>query len=237
VSRTHLFAYRDRLVGEHAVAGVAVTDASIDLGPRTTREQAGVHLERIEASIGAVPVMMSQVHGNDVAVITEPHRLGQSPTADAMVTTTRGVALMATAADCVPVLLADPDIGVIGAAHSGRPGLAAGVATQTVAAMRDLGATRIIAWIGPHVCGGCYEVPEQLRDEVAALVPAAYAETTWGTPALDIGNGVRAQLSGAGVAEIRTVDRCTREDPQLHSYRRDGAASGRFAGMIWLESA
>ena len=102
--------------------------------------------------------------------------------------------LMVRAADCVPVLLADPVAGVIGAAHPGRPGLAAGVVPATVAAMRERGATDITAWIGPHVCGGCYEVPAEMRDEVGALVPAAVATTTWGTPALDLGAGVRAQL-------------------------------------------
>jgi len=99
--------------------------------------------------------------------------------------------------------------------------------------MREAGAARLVAWVGPHVCGGCYEVPEEMRAEVSALVPAAYAETTWGTPALDIGAGVRAQLAATGV-EVVDVGGCTREDPLLHSYRRDGAAAGRLAGLVWM---
>jgi copper oxidase (laccase) domain-containing protein len=140
---------------------------------------------------------------------------------------------MVRVADCVPVLLADPIAGVVGAVHSGRPGLALGVAVRAVERMRDAGAGRLVAWVGPHVCGGCYEVPEQLRAEVAARVPAAYAETTWGTPALDIGAGVRAQLEAVDV-EVVLAGGCTREDPALHSYRRDGAAAGRLAGLVWM---
>ena len=76
--------------------------------------------------------------------------------------------LLVRAADCVPVLLVAPDGGVIGAVHSGRPGLVPGVVPATVARMRELGAGRIEGWIGPHVCGRCYEVPEQMRADVAA---------------------------------------------------------------------
>ena len=68
--------------------------------------------------------------------------------------------------------------------------------------MRELGADEITAWIGPHVCGRCYEVPESMRAEVAAVVPESFAETSWGTPALDIGAGVRAQLARAGVTVV-----------------------------------
>ncbi len=103
-----------------------------------------------------------------------------------------------------------------------------------VARMRELGATVITAWIGPHVCGACYEVPEQMRDEVAAVVPEARATTSWGTPALDLGAGVRVQLEAAGVSHVQVVGGCTREDTDFPSYRRDGDASTRFAGVIWM---
>jgi copper oxidase (laccase) domain-containing protein len=73
-----------------------------------------------------------------------------------------------------------------------------------------------------------------MRAEVSAVVPEAHAETSWGTPALDIGAGVRAQLSRVGVEEVIEVAGCTLEDRGLHSYRRDGAAAGRFAGLVWL---
>ena len=133
----------------------------------------------------------------------------------------------------MPVLLVAPDEGVIGAAHSGRPGLVAGVVPATVARMRELGAGRIEGWIGPHVCGRCYEVPEQMRADVAAVVPDSYAETSWGTPSVDLGAGVRAQLEELDVA-VNDVSRCTRESDDLYSYRRDGERAGRLAAVVRL---
>ena len=102
---------------------------------------------------------------------------------------------------------------------------------EVVRRMREMGAIRITAWIGPHVCGRCYEVPEQMRDDVTAVVPAARATTSWGTPALDIGAGVRAQLE-AEDCRVLDVSACTRETSALYSHRRDGAGAGRLAGLI-----
>jgi polyphenol oxidase len=99
--------------------------------------------------------------------------------------------------------------------------------------MRALGALQVTAVIGPHVCGRCYEVPDQLRAEVAERVPAAYAETSWGTPSLDIGAGVRWQLEQLGCTVVDAT-RCTLESEDLFSYRRQGQASGRLAGVVRL---
>jgi YfiH family protein len=142
---------------------------------------------------------------------------------------------MVRAADCVPVLFADPGAGVVGAAHAGRQGLATGVVTRTVERMRGLGAGEVTAWIGPHVCGSCYEVPAGLQDEVGAVVPESVATTSWGTPALDLGAGVWAQLERAGVIVV-DVARCTRESPDLYSFRRDGEHAGRLAGLVRLRA-
>ncbi len=187
-------------------------------------------LAEVATATGVRPQVMRQVHGRVV------RRVGAAaqdpPEADGLVCDVPGVALLARAADCVPVLLADAERGVIGAAHAGRPGVAAGVVPSVVAEMRALGAEQLTAWVGPHVCGGCYEVPERMRAEVAALVPETWSTTTWGTPSLDLGAGVRAQLAAAGCA-VRAVAGCTREDARWPSYRRDGAAAGRFAGVVW----
>ena len=227
-----MFAYRDHREGDVRV-DVAFTDSSVDLQELGAR--LAVDLPRVEEACGVRFARLHQVHGDDVLRVDAPGSVppGGAPTGDALVTTTRGQGLMVRVADCVPVLLADPVAGVVGAVHSGRPGLALGVAVRAVERMRDAGADRLVAWVGPHVCGGCYEVPEELRAEVAARVPAAYAETTWGTPALDIGAGVRAQLEAVDV-EVVLAGGCTREDPALHSYRRDGAAAGRLAGLVWM---
>ena len=181
-------------------------------------------------------VRMHQVHGADVKVVDHAHLDAVEPpsvVADGLVTRLPGVVLMVRVADCVPLLLADVDRGVVGAAHAGRPGLVAGVVPNTLAAMRDLGAERITAWLGPHVCGSCYEVPQEMRAEVATVVPEAYAETSWGTPAVDVGGGVRAQLAASDV-EVVDASRCTIEDEDLYSYRRQGKQSGRLAGLVWV---
>jgi YfiH family protein len=181
---------------------------------------------------GARLADLYQVHGREV-VVAEP---GTRPEADGIVTTSYDVVLMVRAADCVPVLLADARAGVIGAAHAGRRGMALGVVPATVERMRELGADRITAWLGPSVCGSCYEVPEQLREEVAVVEPASRATTSWGTPALDVAAGVRAQLERAG-ALVEDVRACTCEREDLYSYRRDRAAAGRQAGLIRLRGA
>ncbi|WP_420813388.1 polyphenol oxidase family protein [Nocardioides albidus] len=182
-------------------------------------------------TLGVSVAWARQVHGAEVATVGRAD--DPAPRADGLVTAERGVALMVRVADCVPVVIADPAAGVVGVAHAGRRGVELGIVPRTVDRMRDLGATRLEAWVGPHICGRCYEVPAALREEVAARVPATYAETSWGTPALDLGAGVGAQLAAAGVT-VTTMPGCTLEDRTYHSYRRDGAAAGRFAGLVWL---
>ena len=172
---------------------------------------------------------MEQVHGTEVVTVEAARTTREQ--CDALVTDRPDVVLMALVADCVPILLADPRAGVIGAAHAGRLGMVGGVATACVEQMRRLGAREITAWVGPHVCGHCYEVPAELREQVAAVEPVTASVTSWGTPALDIGAGVTAQLERAGVAVV-DVAPCTLESPDLYSHRRDGADAGRFAGVI-----
>ncbi len=193
-------------------------------------------MEAFAGAADASAALMVQVHGADVAVVDRdpgPAVAGTDglPRVDALVTALPGVTLVVRVADCVPVLLADDVRGVVAAVHAGRAGLAAGVVLAALGAMRDLGAEQVVAWVGPHVCGRCYEVPAELREEVAALVPEARAETSWGTPALDIGAGVVAQLRGAGV-EVLSASACTLEASDLYSYRRDGAGAGRLAGLV-----
>jgi YfiH family protein len=160
---------------------------------------------------------------------------GPSEPADAMYTDVPGLALCVLVADCVPVLLADPGVGLVGAAHAGREGMAAGVVPALVTAMSSAGAepARMRALIGPGICGACYEVPEGMRARVAAVVPAAGCTTRAGTPGLDVAAGVGAQLAAAGITDVTADGRCTRESRELYSYRRDGA-TGRFAGLVWL---
>ena len=154
---------------------------------------------------------------------------------DALVTSTPGLALGVLVADCVPVLLADAAAGVVAAAHAGRRGVAASIVAAVTAHMRARGADpgRTTAWVGPAICGGCYEVPEAMQADVARVVPAAAAVTRAGRPALDLPAAVVDQLNAAGVLDVRRDGRCTAEDPDLFSYRRDGR-TGRTAGVVLL---
>jgi YfiH family protein len=230
--------HRDRFEGD-LVIEVAFTGVDLDLGDRATPVIRDRALSAIAHESGASPVLMRQVHGCDVAAVEAERDLAAAiaaPTADAMVATQPGVALLARAADCVPVLLGCPDTGLVSAVHAGRQGLVAGVVGQAITTLRDRGASRIVACIGPHVCGACYEVPDAMAAEVDRAVPGTRSTTSWGTAAIDLGVGVEAQLAASGVTEIRSVPVCTREDPTWPSYRRDGEAATRFAGMVWSHS-
>jgi hypothetical protein len=185
---------------------------------------------------GATLADMHQVHGADVVEWSpSAPRAGASgsPSCDGIVTTQPNVVLAVRVADCVPVLVAHADAGVVGAAHAGRKGVVEAVVPATVERMRGLGARRLTAWIGPHICGACYEVPADMQADVAHVEPATLAATSWGTPSLDLGAGVRAQLERLDV-EVVDVSRCTRESADLYSHRRDGAAAGRLAGLVRL---
>ncbi|MEU9781217.1 peptidoglycan editing factor PgeF [Streptomyces phaeochromogenes] len=230
------FAFTDRWGGVSAVPyeelnlGGAVGDDADSV--RANRELAA-------KSLGLDPelvVWMNQVHGPDVAVVDGPWGDRPVPKVDAVVTRRRGLALAVLTADCTPVLLADPVAGVVAGAHAGRPGMVAGVVPAAVAAMVELGAepARIVARTGPAVCGRCYEVPDTMRAEVAAVEPAAYAETSWGTPAVDVTAGVHAQLERLGVRDREQSPVCTLESDDHFSYRRD-RTTGRLAGYVWLD--
>lgn len=227
------YAFTDRYGGVSA----APYD-ELDLGDHVGDDPAAVaeNRRRLAAAldIGADRlVLMQQVHGRDVAVVDGPRDADDPPVADALVTRTPGLALVVLVADCVPVLLAARRGDVVGVVHAGRKGVAAGVVTATVEAMAALGARpdRMVAVVGPAVCGPCYEVPAGLADEVAAAVPATRATSRAGTPALDLRAGVGAQLVAAGVRTVEVDPWCTVESPDLYSHRRDGV-TGRFAGVV-----
>ena len=205
---------------------------ALEGGDDQTAVRHNLHRVLDDFAPGAELCDLVQVHGVDVAVV-EPQSPVARPEADALVTREPDVVLMVRVADCLPVLLHAPDIGAVAAVHCGRLGLLAGVVPRTLETLRAWGETGITAWIGPHVCGACYEVPAAMQDEVVAVVPAARATTSWGTPSLDLGAGVRAQLE-AGGATVVDVSRCTREAADLYSYRRDGLGAGRQAGLIRL---
>jgi YfiH family protein len=195
---------------------------------------------KVAAAIGLPPerlVFSEQVHGNTAVIVDGPP--ATPPVADGLVTHVPGLALVVMVADCVPVLLADAEVGVVAVAHAGRRGVELGIVTSTVRAMEDLGADplRTHAWLGPAIGSCCYEVPADMQADVAAVAPGVLdggGRTRAGAPSLDLRAGVLGQLRELGVDKVGVIGGCTQDDPEQYSYRRDGT-TGRFAGIIWLE--
>lgn len=187
---------------------------------------------RLAGALGGPQLVFGdQVHGTGVAVVSGPHE-DAVPATDGLVTSTPGVALVMMGADCLPVLLAADN--VVGAAHVGRAGLAAGVLPELLRVLREQGAGEVVARIGPGICGRCYEVPVELAEAVEAAAPGSRTTTRAGTPAVDLTAGARRQLLDAGVEDVVAVGGCTLEQPgRFFSYRRDGV-TGRHAGVIVL---
>ena len=207
---------------------------SLNLGTSNGDDSARVqrNIELVATGFGVDRlVRMTQVHGADV-VWTADVADGDIPTADALLTDQPGVGALVRVADCTPIVLTAADEPLAGVVHCGREGLVRGVVPAALAELRDRGATLIEAWIGPRACGRCYELPETMADAVAKVVPEARSTTSWGTPAVDIGAGVIAQLLAEGVRVTDlAADKCTIEHDEWFSYRRQGQDSGRFGAV------
>jgi len=165
---------------------------------------------------------MKQVHGNSIQITSDA-----SPDlseVDGLVTNQKSIALAVQVADCLPLLL-QSDIAVA-AVHVGRKGLVNGVAIAAVAAMKELGAARITGVVGPHICGKCYEVDQEMFDAITRVHPATKS------------TGRNLNLY-AGLAEqipeipLENLNICTLENPDYFSFRR-GGETGRQVGVICL---
>lgn len=193
-------------------------------------DQLGVARERL--------FLVSQVHGRAVefAVEGEDARAFAKREADAVATRRSGFACGTRVADCVPILLADPSTGAVAAVHSGWRGTVLGVALAAVDVLRQDGAgSSLVAAIGPHIEACCFEVGDEVAEEIAACVPsgAAAIDRRRAKPHVDLRRIIAEQLESVGVTAIDHVPGCTRCDAaRFHSFRRDGAASGRMLGAI-----
>jgi len=183
--------------------------------------------EKLRQRVGEF-VLMSQVHGDTVFVVDQVPT--EVPVADALITANPEIALVVMVADCIPLLLRSEKL--VAAVHVGRAGLMNSIALKTVAKMRTLGATSISGSIGPAICGRCYEVPQELHDEVIALHPLASSKTRTGTPSLDLSKALIASLSEVGVP-VGISAGCTLEDDSSFLFRRN-KITGRQAGVIKL---
>lgn len=203
---------------------------------------------RLEAGTGIAPGslrFMNQTHSARVALVggagasTGADSL-PVPDADAMVSPDGCDPLAVLVADCVPIVLADASIdeggtGATAVVHAGRAGVGSGVIANAVRMLREHGAGNLSAWIGPSVCGSCYEVPEDMMLAMAGAIPEAASRSRSGTPALDLPAAVRCQLGESGVGTVRVHGAgtpCTLENPGLYSHRREPGA-GRIAGLVW----
>lgn len=221
-------------------------DLNVGLG--SSDNPTAVHENRrraVEAVVpGATLVTLHQVHSADVVAVTAPIALDARPPADAMVTDRPGLALGILTADCGPVLFADREAGVIGAAHAGWKGALSGVLANTVAAMEELGARRdrIVAAVGPCIARRSYEVDAGFFARFVASDPEHerfFAAGREGHHQFDLEGFVASRLAAAGVGTVTALGLDTYADPARYfSYRRTTHAGepdyGRQISLIAL---
>ena len=197
-------------------------------GSKDQQDVVATNRARVADAMGVPPDRLAgvnQVHSADVVVITDPDRINAAdqPDADALVTALPGVALSVLTADCQPVLFADAQAGVIGAAHAGWKGALSGVLEATVDAMRGLGATQIRAVIGPSISQRAYEVGWDFMENFTAEDPEYQRFFSNGPndkPMFDLPGFGLSRLRAAGV-EAAWIGHCTYSDPErFFSYRR-----------------
>jgi YfiH family protein len=134
-------------------------------------------------------------------------------------------------ADCIPLILNSKF--AVAAVHVGRKGLVNRVTEKSIEILREFSDHEITATIGPAICGKCYEVSQDIFDEVVKSHPATASQTHLGSPALDLVAGLISDLNELGIHKIANQTRCTFEDEDLFSYRRS-TVTGRQAGLVWL---
>ena len=180
------------------------------------------------------PVWLKQVHGT---VVANADMASCLPQADACIARHRAAVCVVMTADCLPVLLCDQQGSVVGAAHAGWKGLAAGVIEATVQAM-DVAPQNLMAWLGPAISQQAFEVGDEVRvlfvgadsQAAAAFIPGQYGK--W---LADIYVLARLRLNALGITQIYGGDFCTYSDRErFFSYRRDGV-TGRMGTFIWLD--
>jgi YfiH family protein len=220
--------------------------ATLDLGPSrldalepVKRESILANRARVQAFLPTAPVLAEQVHGRDVVTVDGTNVAAlreRPPVADALVTRLPGMPLAVRVADCLPVLFASLDGRVVGAAHAGWRGLAAGVLEATVAAMRVPG-SELCAWLGPAIGPQAFEVGDDVRDAFTAQDEAAlahFAPHGAGKWLADLPSLARQRLAAAGVTRVAECGACTFSDAaRFHSWRRDRSPA-RMAACIWL---
>jgi YfiH family protein len=202
----------------------------LNCGPGSDDQGDAVRINRarVAEAMGVTPERLLSLHQRHSAVVAVagPEGWAERPMADAVVTDRAGVAVSVLTADCAPVLLADPEAGVVGAAHAGWKGAVDGVIEATLTAMEGLGArtARIRAAVGPTISQLNYEVGPEFLDRFAAedeTHTRYFINGTGDRYRFDLPGFVLGRLRAAGVADAHWVGACTYADPdRFFSYRR-----------------
>jgi len=193
-------------------------------------------LDELARWLPAPPCWLHQVHGAAVHQADAGAAPASPPRADAIVARAAHVVCAIQTADCLPILFTDGAGSVVAAVHAGWRGLAAGVLEATLAAMRAR-PRDVLAWIGPGIGPGVYEVGRDVLDAHCAVDPGAgrcFVPTAPGKWLADLAALARRRLERAGVLSIAAAGRCTfSERAVFHSFRRDGVRAGRMVTLIW----
>lgn len=189
---------------------------------------------------------LKQVHGNTLvelplennSVEEQDIPAPMQPLADASFTIQPGVVCAILTADCLPIVLAKSDGSVVAAIHAGRRGLENGIIPKTIQQLGD--AEMIFAWIGPGIAASSYPISLEIKDAFLQQNPNlsyVFKPSVMGDFCMDLSEIARVQLLNSGVLEenISTAIKNTYTDPNLHSARRDGDASGRMATIVWMD--
>jgi YfiH family protein len=209
---------------------------TLNLGLHVGDDPARVNRNRqsLAPFVPSEPVWLEQVHGT---IVADADMAGCRVQADASIARKRGSVCVVMTADCLPVLLCDKQGSVVGAAHAGWKGLAAGVIEATVQAM-NVPPQDLMAWFGPAISQEAFEVGGEVRATFAAAQPqaiSAFMPGQNGKWLADIYALARIRLNAMGITQIYGGDHCTySESHKFFSYRRDGV-TGRMGTFIWLE--
>ena len=208
---------------------------SLNMALRTgdAREAVLENRRRVAAAFGAEQLLVAkQVHGTRTVPVAAGFGPDEAPEADALVTREKGVLIAVTTADCAPILLADAEAGVVGAAHAGWRGALDGIVESVVRAMVGLGADpgRIAAAVGPCIQRRAYEVGAEFEERFLAADPESehcFAPGRAGKPHFDLEAYVCLRLRRAGLSLIQAASQDTASQPQRYfSYRRTTLAGG-----------
>ncbi len=209
---------------------------SLNLGDHVGDAPLAVQRNRMQLNslLPSEPVWLNQVHGTTVANADGASCL---PQADACIARHRAAVCVVMTADCLPVLLCDTQGSVVGVAHAGWKGLAAGVIEAAVNSM-DVDPETVMAWLGPAISQDAFEVGDEVRAAFVAVQPQAASAFVAGQSGkwfADLYALARLRLNALGITRVYGGGSCTfRERERYYSYRRDGA-TGRMGTFIWLE--